>query len=188
VSFVEREDWLKAKERAWRLINLGNLLSLIEPDYEFGKVLDLGCGFGDLALYLFFDFRTYDGIDKDRAAIALASARFKQPNISFFVKNIEQLPGSYFRLFNTIFLIDILEHLNQPEQLIKLILENFDGLLLISTPNKEIAKEANPFHKKEFTEKELRAIFGEKLKTIKQEGNNFYLLVDCREEKGCKVQ
>jgi len=185
VGFVERENWLnrKGKDRAWRLINLGNLLSLVEPNYEFGSVLDLGCGFGDLALYLFFDFKTYVGIDKDKAAIALASTRFKQPNIYFFTKDIAMLPSSYFKVFDTIFLIDIIEHLKKPERLIESILQNFKGLMLVSTPNKEITKEANPFHYKEFTEEELRAIFGKKLKKIKQEGNNFYLLVDCREEK-----
>lgn len=46
-------------------------------DFNYKSVLDLGCGFGDLKLYLdeHFDLKSYTGIDQQKAFIAAAKLR-----------------------------------------------------------------------------------------------------------------
>jgi SAM-dependent methyltransferase len=100
-----------------------------------GRLIDMGCGMG-IFLYVAKNrhFDTY-GIDFDQKSINICKNHFKLENVyqySVDDKNIKQL-GS----FDYVSLIDVLEHVDDPNKLISgsrnLLKDN--GLLIVSVPN-----------------------------------------------------
>jgi len=103
------------------------------------KVLDAGCGDGRFCYELKADYDIM-GVDSSEKAISFAKAF--NPEVKFFVQNLEnlKLPENY--KFERILLIEVLEHL-RPETIPK-VLENLynvltkSGMIIITVPSKNI--------------------------------------------------
>ncbi|MDO8660121.1 MAG: class I SAM-dependent methyltransferase [Candidatus Parcubacteria bacterium] len=106
------------------------------------RILDVGCGRGDIALYLGKNAKEAIGVDYSREAIKLANSAKKnfslsiQKKVNFKVMNVKTLffPDNY---FDVVICIDVLEHLYKKEaeiamQEIKRVLKK-DGILFLQT-------------------------------------------------------
>lgn len=103
---------------------------------EGAEVLDVGCGNGIISRSLGEKGFKVKGIDVSEKAIEKAISLNTNPNVSFEVKSAEQLAEDG-HLFHAIICSEVLEHLNEPEKLLKvlhLILEP-NGVLIVTVPN-----------------------------------------------------
>lgn len=122
-------------------LRLKKLLCKI-PINKSAKILDVGCGRGDITLYLGKNSKEAIGIDYSREAIDLANSVKRnfssviQRKVHFKIMNIKTLsfPDNY---FDVVICIDVLEHLYKDEaemalREIKRVLKN-DGVLFLQT-------------------------------------------------------
>lgn len=120
-----------------------------------GRVLDIGCGTGDLADYYKGE---YVGLDVSDVAIKLARTS-RRKDADFFEKDLMLPVVESAAKYDTIVLAEFLEHIDDDtillENLKKLSRENTK--LIISVPNGDRVPDAN--HLREFTVPELRKKF-----------------------------
>ncbi len=130
-------------------------------------VLDLGCGSGYGSYYLkTYGAKNVYGIDLSQEAAdycreAYPSCHFKQGRAT----NTTYKNNS----FDVVVCFELIEHLSEQEELmneIKRILKK-DGILIMSTPNKDTFPRGNPFHIRELTEKEYLHLLNKFFKTNK---------------------
>ena len=120
-----------------------------------GKVLDIGCGTGDLADY-YHD--KYQGMDISPIAIKLAKES-RRKDAHFVVGNplwmFDHDPGK----FDTIVMAEFLEHIDDEKYLFENIkkIANENARIIISVPNGDRIPDEN--HLREFTVPKLRSKF-----------------------------
>ncbi|MEK7450736.1 MAG: class I SAM-dependent methyltransferase [Patescibacteria group bacterium] len=127
-------------------LRLEKLLQQITID-KSTKILDVGCGRGDIALYLGRNSEEAIGIDYSKEAIELADSIKEnfplaiRKKVHFKVMNIKTLsfPDNY---FDVVICIDVLEHLYKDEvkqamREIKRVLKN-NGVLFVHTGTNRI--------------------------------------------------
>ena len=113
-----------------------------------GKVADYGCGSGEFVEYAGQKYEMY-GFDISSDAIAIAKKRFPIYKKNFFI--LEDFKKGILK-FDAICLWDVIEHIEDPNELIKLLKKrmNNDGIMILSTPDigalfAKIAKAKWPF-------------------------------------------
>ncbi|MFA4887744.1 MAG: class I SAM-dependent methyltransferase [Candidatus Nanoarchaeia archaeon] len=99
------------------------------------RVLDVGCGVGNISLEIAKSGCDVTGIDSDQGSIEYANKRNTFPNCTFLVSNAHTLQIKH--KFDIIICSEVLEHLTYPEKLIEFISNNLDksGFLFLSIPN-----------------------------------------------------
>jgi len=100
------------------------------------KVLDIGCGTGNISLAIAGLGCNVIGFDLDKESIAYARKRIKKGmRCRFFIGNAHELKIK--ERFDIIICSEVLEHLKNPESLLKFISENLDkrGFLYLSVPH-----------------------------------------------------
>jgi ubiquinone/menaquinone biosynthesis C-methylase UbiE len=131
-------------------------------------VLDVGCGTGYGGQYLMHKgARCVHGIDYSTEAVAYARNKFQTPHLIFHRMDAHKLsfPDD---AFDVVISSENLEHLRDPRRNlaeIRRVLRD-GGLLILGTPNKEIAspdtdRSSNPFHVREYTFEELESMLKE---------------------------
>lgn len=139
-------------------------------------VLDAGCGAGQGAAYLSQNGACYVvGIDISPEAIAYARDLFPKDNLSFVVMDAHYL-GFPDRTFDVVTSIEVIEHLQKPEQYvseIRRVLKD-EGVLVLSTPNKLISSPTPgtiwPYHIKEFYPDELYELLAQYFSCVEMWG------------------
>lgn len=130
-------------------------------------VLDVACGSGFGAHLLSEGASSVTGLDKSRDAIAFARAHYTRPGLAYLAGDALELPfpdGS----FDAVVSFETLEHLPDQDRFlaeVRRVLRR-DGVAVLSTPDREIlplfilnpAEYANPYHTREVTLPELRAL------------------------------
>jgi len=98
------------------------------------------------------------GVDYAREAVAYASERHASHEPSFLVGDAENVPLRS-RSFDVVVSFETVEHVHDYHNMLREMkrLLRPGGLLVISTPNKGIYQDDNPFHLKEFTFVEFEA-------------------------------
>lgn len=101
-----------------------------------GEVLDVGCGNGNISLFLGQKGYKVKGIDISPDAIEVAKGRNTNPNVSFEVQPAEELRDNGER-YKAIVCSEVLEHLDQPQLLIDVLYDilDDDGVLVVTVPN-----------------------------------------------------
>jgi len=99
------------------------------------KILDVGCGNGNISLPLASLGFSVLGIDLDKKSIEIAKKRNKFKNAQFETKNIKDLSKK--EKFNCIIASEVIEHLEDPLFFLKFIKSILiqNGLVIISIPN-----------------------------------------------------
>lgn len=99
-------------------------------------VLDIGCGNGNISIFLGSLGYQVSGVDLSEAAIAKARQLNTLPNVKFEVGNAEELHGLEAR-YDVVICSEVLEHLNSPENTLYAIhkIMKEDGVLFVTVPN-----------------------------------------------------
>jgi SAM-dependent methyltransferase len=128
------------------------------------RVLDLACGEGYGSHLLARAAATVVGIDLDGKAVAHARSRYLRSNLEFLQGDITSTGIAAAHDFDVIVCFEAIEHIDAHEALLAEVrrLLKPGGLFVVSTPNKDVydqgREEANPFHVRELSFEELRAL------------------------------
>lgn len=117
VSWVDRV--IKRFHEVGRLIpeRQEKLYRAISKEFTAGKTcLDIGASLGVGSNILSYEARFVWGVDINEEAINFAKLAFKRPNLDFEVIDIENPPTRELAKFEIITMVEILEHLENPEQ------------------------------------------------------------------------
>jgi 2-polyprenyl-3-methyl-5-hydroxy-6-metoxy-1,4-benzoquinol methylase len=101
--------------------------------YIKGDILDLGCGYTDLIPRLELE-QAYVGIDKLEPLIKWLYDRY--PEYEFHKRDLDSQDIEVDRKFDTILMLAIVEHLQNPERVLSQIPQYLqkDGCMIITTP------------------------------------------------------
>jgi 2-polyprenyl-3-methyl-5-hydroxy-6-metoxy-1,4-benzoquinol methylase len=137
--------------------------SLAKPLAAGKAVLDFGCGTGYGAAMLAETAREVTGLDIDESALVWAREANPRANLTFTCRDDlgTSLPEASFDLITCFEMIEHVDFATQQRVITSLArLLKPDGLFLISTPNPDVTKlyGVNPYHVREMTEPELRAL------------------------------
>ncbi len=107
-------------------------LDIIEPN---SRVLDIGCATGYFAKQLLTKHCETWGVDRDKSAVKKA-AKYCQKVIVSNLDEVTSLPVPK-KYFDYIIMLDVLEHLLHPENLLSMIKNNLkdNGKVIVSIPN-----------------------------------------------------
>jgi 2-polyprenyl-3-methyl-5-hydroxy-6-metoxy-1,4-benzoquinol methylase len=138
VSWLDRE--IKRFKETGRLIpeRQEKLYTSIGREFAAGRTcIDIGCSCGVGANILSHEARFVWGIDINEEAVAFAKKAFKRPNLDFEVVDIENTPTRELARFEMITMIEILEHLEHPDQALNNIKRFFqpETIGFITIPN-----------------------------------------------------
>jgi SAM-dependent methyltransferase len=131
------------------------------------RIADLACGEGYGSDVLATSAAKVVGVDANPEAFEHAHARYRRPNLSFERGLVELFEGSY----DAIVFLQTIEHIRDPGML----LERFARLApvaYITTPNRltlapeGTAKSDNPWHVREYTAEEYRALLEPHFATV----------------------
>jgi ubiquinone/menaquinone biosynthesis C-methylase UbiE len=132
------EEFLKTGVRETK--SLIKKIKVLNPNLNFGRVLDFGCGVGRIAKPLKNHFKEYFGVDISNTMIRLAKEVNKNSNCIFlenFRKDLEIFPKEY---FDFVYSNLVLQHIPD-KKLIKIYIAEFvrvlkkDGILIFQLPS-----------------------------------------------------
>lgn len=146
--------------------------------YDFSKkyikdkdVIEIGCGTGFGAYNLSQFAREYMALDKDTYSIVENRRIFKRKNLKFVARDLYNFSPK--KKYDVVISLQVIEHFEDVhEYLRKLIsLLKDKGILVISTPNGRIQSyNENPYHYKEYTDRELSSLLSPFFHSIKLYG------------------
>lgn len=136
---------------------------------ENKNVLDIACGSGyGSEIMAQNKAQNVIAVDIDSETIAKNKQKNKQKNLQYQTGNAEKIEFKD-ETFDIITSFETIEHLKNPsrylQELSRVIKK--DGIVLISTPNKEIYKEKNPYHHREYTKEEFKNLLSDYFPNIK---------------------
>lgn len=122
------------------------------------RVLDAGCGEGYGAALLAESARAVVGLDREEA-VAVARVRHRAPNLEYRVADLERLADLGDR-FDLVVSFQVIEHLPDPVGFLRGLAActAAAGEILVTTPNRLMSVSENPYHLREWTAPELRAL------------------------------
>ncbi|OYP35738.1 hypothetical protein CG709_06085, partial [Lachnotalea glycerini] len=140
------------------------------------KVLDAACGEGYGSNILALAAQSVVGVDIDSGAVKRASVKYKnQANLKYMERSIADLEGIEDQSIEVVVSFETIEHVPEEVQMqfreeIARVLTK-DGILIMSTPNKEIYSDLydyhNEFHIKEFYKQEFIDFLQDKFSNVK---------------------
>lgn len=137
-------DWVgrvfKRYQEVGRLIpeRQEKLYKKIRDEFTGGRtVIDVGCSLGFGSNILSHEARFVWGVDINEKAIDFAKKTFKRPNLDFETLDIENPPTRELARFEIVTMIEILEHLENPQNALNNIKRFFskDTIGFITFPN-----------------------------------------------------
>jgi SAM-dependent methyltransferase len=123
---------------------------------EGKRVLDAGCGTGYGAELLTREgAASVVGVDVD-AEVVDAAQRDGSGAVTFAAADLRELPEDL-GTFDLVVCFEVLEHIDEPEAALDRLAASLapDGVLVVSSPNRDVNPPDNPFHKHEYTPAEL---------------------------------
>jgi 2-polyprenyl-3-methyl-5-hydroxy-6-metoxy-1,4-benzoquinol methylase len=154
------------------------------------SVLDVGCGEGFGTQTLAEVAREVVGVDYSADAVAFCRSRWSKPNLRFEVVDFTR-PGAFEERFDVVLCSQVLEHIaDEPPFLAGLRARLADGgTLMLTTPNKLVSFSENPYHLREYTPAELRALLGRTFSHVELAGiagNEKVTAFDARREQAVR--
>jgi SAM-dependent methyltransferase len=131
------------------------------------RVLDAACGVAyGTAMLAAGGAGEVVGIDLDESVIATVSAG-APPGTTFEVADLRKLPFGDDE-FGLVVCFEAIEHVPDPELVLDELARVLEpgGLLLVSTPNRDVYTPGNPFHLRELTPNELEDELGKRFGSV----------------------
>jgi SAM-dependent methyltransferase len=131
------------------------------------RVLDAGCGTGYGSKILARAGADVVGVDIDPAA--LDEAREAAPErVAFEMADARKLPFADAE-FDVAVCFEVIEHVDDPESILDELRRVLrpDGLLVASSPNRDVYPPGNPYHKHEFRPDELAEALGTRFAQVR---------------------
>lgn len=139
IIFMIEKNNLIYKQNIKNLDDNASHIQILAKIPDGSRVLDIGCACGDLGSYLFHHKRCIVyGIEYDQESIAVACKTGAYKHIEQADLNVfKTLPQHIAGPFDRIVFGDVLEHLSQPEQVLRRFLPFLgkEGRVIISLPN-----------------------------------------------------
>ena len=128
---------------------------LLAKDYVKGDLLELGCGEGRGIHELKELVDSYTAIDK--IGEILNKLGEKYPDVNFIQSNIPPFHGIESEKYDTVVSFQVIEHIKKDRLFLEEIYRVLKpgGMALITTPNRKMSLTRNPWHVREYSEKEL---------------------------------
>ncbi|HEX8122393.1 MAG TPA: class I SAM-dependent methyltransferase [Solirubrobacteraceae bacterium] len=121
------------------------------------RVLDAACGTA-YGTRMLADAGAASVTGVDRATAVLDAARPGCPeNVELVTGDLRELPFGD-RSFDLVVCFEAIEHVDEPERVLRELerVVSADGLVLVSSPNRDVYEPGNPHHLHEYTPAELR--------------------------------
>jgi GT2 family glycosyltransferase/glycosyltransferase involved in cell wall biosynthesis/SAM-dependent methyltransferase len=135
-------------------------------------VLDLGSGEGFGSAILAAEAKMVQGVDVDEPTVTHSQLNYVAPNLDFRVGSALELDAFADNTFDVVVAFEVVEHLLEQERMLEEIDRVLapEGLLIISTPDRRMYSEStgqdNPFHQRELSEPEFRALLGRRFSHV----------------------
>lgn len=186
--YLKHKKWLWKPTRSMYEFVRDSFIDIVKAHPQYPKfvwkplVCDIGCGTGCGSNIISQEADFVWGIDKNQDNVTFANEMFKRlknniyytPEIRFDVIDVENPPPNVDMKFDTAVAIEIFEHLQDPENLLRFIKHILypTGIAWISTPNrnnKHISKEhpGNKYHTMELTSQEFVALLKKYFGSVK---------------------
>ena len=131
------------------------------------RVLDAACGMAyGTAMLAAAGAKEVVGVDLDESVIAKVSAA-APPATSFEVADLRKLPFADDE-FDLVVCFEAIEHVPEPEVVLDQLARVLrpDGLLVVSTPNRDVYTPGNPFHLRELKPNELEEELSRRFRSV----------------------
>jgi ubiquinone/menaquinone biosynthesis C-methylase UbiE len=140
--------------------------ALLLAEFQEKTVLDIACGEGYGSDILATQAKKVYGVDISREAINWAKQTYQNEKLRFLVGSVTQIPLPD-KTVDIVVSFETIEHHDQHREMIaeiKRVLRD-DGILIISSPNKDyfekyLPGQKNEFHVKELYRREFEALLG----------------------------
>jgi ubiquinone/menaquinone biosynthesis C-methylase UbiE len=165
-SYSELANDLEIRIDAHKRYSEFSLEDFLISEFHFDgkRVLDLGCGGGNLTSVMAGTAKEYVGVDKNRELIEQASSQFNaEYNISFINADLDALPSLQLTQWDLIFFIFSAYYTNNPESLFNRCysLLNSGGQIILIGPSSGNAVEIDQY---------CLEMFGKEVSTSKRAG------------------
>lgn len=135
------------------------------------NVVDAGCGEGFATRTLTETAASVTGLDYSADAIEFCRKTWTDPKLSFRQTNLTEAPEEG-EAFDVVLNFQVVEHIEDPRPFLKGLRARLaeGGQLVLTTPNRLRSFSENPYHVREYTAEELRALLEEVFSSVELKG------------------
>ncbi len=142
---------------------------VVSKEWIRGDLLEVGCGEGRGIPWVLPHTASYSAIDKISGAIEMLKGKY--PAGKFVAGNLPPLPYAD-NSFNAVISFQVIEHIEDDRLFLKEIHRVLrpGGTALVTTPNRPMSLSRNPWHVREYTAEELKAMASKIFSGVEMKG------------------
>lgn len=142
---------------------------VVSKEWIRGNLLEVGCGEGRGIPWVLPHTVSYSAIDKISDAIEVLKGKY--PTGKFIAGNLPPLPYAD-SSFDAVISFQVIEHIEDDELFLKEIHRVLrpGGTALVTTPNRPMSLSRNPWHVREYTAEELKALASKIFSEVEMKG------------------
>jgi 2-polyprenyl-3-methyl-5-hydroxy-6-metoxy-1,4-benzoquinol methylase len=139
-------------------------------EYVKGDLIEIGCGVGRGIEVLLKKCKTYTTIDKNEEALGELRRQFS--GLKFITASVPPFAGAASGGFDCLVTCQVIEHVEDDHLFVDEIHRVLKpgGVAIITTPNIKMTLSRNPWHVREYTKEELKALVSRKFSDVRLMG------------------